>query len=204
MSKNLILNQLEKMGFNPCKVADEQYFFRFRKTNYIYIFDEDSEDLLNIVISDIYWVCEGNKQEVYEAIEKTMAIARYAKVLILDSQVVIMYEHMLMSTDNLEILLEHILLTLRYTLLLFSSFICNRKCNSLEFSCEEDCIDEGEIIEDNEIDDVKEDCESDKDNATYVGEEGSESNDEISFAEIVSKLILSVAVEYVNRLDIKD
>ncbi len=133
-----------------------------------------------------------------------MAIARYAKVLILDSQVVIMYEHMLMSTDNLEILLEHILLTLRYTLLLFSNFICNRKCNSLEFSCEEDCIDEGEIIEDNEIDDVKEDCESDKDNVTYVGEEGSESNDEISFAEIVSKLILSVAVEYVNRLDIKD
>ncbi len=90
MSKNLILNQLKKMGFNLCKIADEQYLFRFRKTNYIYIFDEDSEDLLNIVISDIYWACEGNKQEVYEAIEKTMAIARYAKVLILDSQVVIM------------------------------------------------------------------------------------------------------------------
>ena len=108
--KEIILDQLKAMGFEPIELGDIGFVFKYEDMNYLYMPDDDDEQFLRIVIPHLFEVTEENRMAVLEAMHETSLLLKYAKVNIMyESAAWAVYEHRLTSTDNLPELLEHII-----------------------------------------------------------------------------------------------
>lgn len=108
--KEIILDQLMAMGFEPIELGDVGFVFKYEDMNYLYMPDDDDEQFLRIVIPHLFEVTDENRVEVLDAMHETGLLLKYAKVCIMyENAVWAIYEHRLTSTDNLAELLEHII-----------------------------------------------------------------------------------------------
>ena len=108
--KEIILDQLKAMGFEPIELGDVGYVFKYEEMNYLYMPDDDDEHFLRIVIPQLFEVTDENRVAVLEAMHDTGLMLKYAKVCIMyENAVWAIYEYRLTSTDNLAELLEHII-----------------------------------------------------------------------------------------------
>lgn len=108
--KEIILDQLKAMGFEPIELGDVGYVFKYEDMNYLYMPDDDDEQFLRIVIPQLFEVTDENRVAVLEAMHDTGLMLKYAKVCIMyENAVWAIYEYRLTSTDNLAELLEHII-----------------------------------------------------------------------------------------------
>ena len=124
--KNIILNQLRSMGFDPTDADELGFVFRYEDINYIYIPDEGDEQFLRIVIPNIFEVTEDTRLQVLEAMQSTALMLKYSKIAIMyNSSVWVIYEHRLCPMDDMTELLEHIIRVLEATALIFCRFICD-------------------------------------------------------------------------------
>ena len=108
--KEIILDQLKAMGFEPIELGDVGFVFKYEDLNYLYMPDEDDEQFLRIVTPHLFEVTDENRVAVLDAMHETGFMLKYAKVCIMHGNAVwAIYEHYLTSTDNLAELLEHII-----------------------------------------------------------------------------------------------
>lgn len=108
--KEIILDQLKAMGFEPIELDDVGCVFKYEGTNYLYMPDDDDEQFLRIVIPHLFEVTDENRVAVLEAMHETDLMLKYAKVCIMyENAVWVIYEHRLNFTENLPELLEHII-----------------------------------------------------------------------------------------------
>jgi len=108
--KEIILEQLNAMGFEPVELGDAGFVFKYDDLNYLYMPDEDDEQFLRIAIPHLFEVTDENRVAVLEAMHDTSLLLKYAKVNIMyESAAWAVYEHRLTTTDNLPELLEHII-----------------------------------------------------------------------------------------------
>lgn len=108
--KEIILEQLNAMGFEPVELGDAGFVFKYDDLNYLYMPDEDDEQFLRIAIPHLFEVTDENRVAVLEAMHDTSLLLKYAKVNIMyESAAWAVYEHRLITTDNLSELLEHII-----------------------------------------------------------------------------------------------
>lgn len=108
--KEIILEQLNAMGFEPVELGDAGFVFKYDDLNYLYMPDEDDEQFLRIAIPHLFEVTDENRVAVLEAMHDTSLLLKYAKVNIMyESAAWAVYEHRLTTTDNLSELLEHII-----------------------------------------------------------------------------------------------
>lgn len=108
--KEIILDQLKAMGFEPIELGDVGFVFKYEDMNYLYMPDDDDEQFLRIVIPHLFEVTDENRVAVLDAMHETGLMLKYAKVCIMyENAVWAIYEHRLTSTDNLSELLEHII-----------------------------------------------------------------------------------------------
>lgn len=114
--KEIILDQLKAMGFEPIELGDVSFVFKCEGMNYLYMPDDDDEQFLRIVIPNLLEVTDENHAAVLEAMHETGLMLKYAKVCIMyENAVCAIYEHRLTSADNLVELLEHIIRILEAT-----------------------------------------------------------------------------------------
>ena len=108
--KEIILDQLKAMGFEPIELGDVGFVFKYEDMNYLYMPDDDDEHFLRIVIPHLFKVTDENRVAVLDAMHETGLMLKYAKVCIMyENAVWAIYDHRLTSTDNLAELLEHII-----------------------------------------------------------------------------------------------
>ena len=108
--KEIIIDQLKAMGFEPTELEDVGFVFKYEDTNYLYMPDDDDEQFLRIVIPYLFEVTDENRVAVLDAMQETNLMLKYAKVCIMyENDAWAIYEHRLTSTDNLAELLEHII-----------------------------------------------------------------------------------------------
>lgn len=108
--KEIILDQLKAMGFEPIELGDVGFVFKYEDMNYLYMSDDDDEHFLRIVIPHLFEVTDENRVAVLDAMHETGLMLKYAKVCIMyENAVWAIYDHRLISTDNLAELLEHII-----------------------------------------------------------------------------------------------
>ncbi len=108
--KEIILDQLKVMGFEPVELGDVGYVFKYEDMNYLYMPDGDDEHFLRIVIPHLFEVTDENRTAVLDAMHETGLMLKYAKVCIMyENAAWAIYEHRLNSTDDLSDLLEHII-----------------------------------------------------------------------------------------------
>ena len=106
----IIVEQLNSMGFDTAEVGDVGFVFKYDDLNYLYMPDEDDEQFLRIAIPHLFEVTDENRAAVLEVMHDTELLLKYAKVNILyESAAWAVYEHRLTATDNLPELLEHII-----------------------------------------------------------------------------------------------
>ena len=111
--KEIILDQLKAMGFEPIELGDVGFVFKYEDMNYLYMPDDDDEQFLRIVIPHLFEVTDENRVAVLDAMHETGLMLKYAKVCIMyENAAWTIYEHRLTFTDNLAELLEHIICVL--------------------------------------------------------------------------------------------
>ncbi len=114
--KEIIIDELKAMGFEPVELDDIGYRFKYDGVNYLYAPNENDEQFLRIVIPNLQEVTDENRVAVLEAMQETNLMLKYAKVCILyGDSVWAIYEHRFDSTENLTDLMEHIISVLNTT-----------------------------------------------------------------------------------------
>lgn len=140
--KEIVLDQLKAMGFEPIELGDVGFVFKYEDMNYLYMPDDDDEQFLRIVIPHLFEVTDENRVAVLDAMHETGLKLKYAKVCIMyENAAWAIYEHRLNSTENLPELLEHIIRVLEAT-----AHVFYKKMNGEEvlgsFEDSEDCSDD--------------------------------------------------------------
>lgn len=142
--KEIIVDQLRVMGFEPIELGDVGFVFKYEEMNYLYMPDDDDEQFLRIVIPHLFEVTDENRAAVLDAMHETSLMLKYAKVCIMyENAVWAIYEHCLTTTDNLAELLEHIIRVLEAT-----AHVFYKKINGEEVM---GCSEESEDSSDEEL-----------------------------------------------------
>ena len=118
--KEIILEQLSAMGFDPIELGNVGYAFKYEELNYLYMPDDNDEQFLRIAVPQLYDVTDENRVAVLEAMHDTGVMIKYSKVCIMcDDAVWAIYEHRFSTCEDLAEILEHIIRVLEATAQVF-------------------------------------------------------------------------------------
>lgn len=122
--KEFIVKKLCDMGFEPEEVENIGMVFSYEDMHYLYMPDENDEKFLRIALPNIFDVTDDNRIEVLEAVSYVENILKYAKFCIMyDTSLWTVYEHHLVSNENIKELLEHIIEVLQTSASVFDKKI---------------------------------------------------------------------------------
>lgn len=115
--KEKILAVFENLGFNLEDIESLGFSFNYEGINYLYMYNEDDEDFLNISVPGIYDLEEDNKEN-YDALkEKINSTLKYVKAYTLGDSLWIFYERDLLGNEDLEEVIRHMILHLAAALM---------------------------------------------------------------------------------------
>lgn len=115
--KDKILEAFENLGFNLKDTESLGYTFNYESINYLYMYNEDDEDFLNISVPSIYDLGENNKEK-YEALkEKINSTLKYIKAYTLGGSLWLFYERNLLGKEDLEEVIRRMILHLAAALM---------------------------------------------------------------------------------------
>lgn len=136
--KEIILNLLKSMGFDPIEISDLGYAFQYEDVNYLYMPDDDDEHFLRIAIPHLIEVTEENRVAILEAMQETGLRIKYSKVCIMYQAPWALYEHRLTSHEDLYDLLEHMIRVLEVTAAVFCKKAMGEDIDFLSEDADED------------------------------------------------------------------
>lgn len=118
--KEIMLEELKAMGFEPIGLGNVGYAFKYEGQNYLYMPDDNDEQFLRIAIPHLYDVTDENRVTVLETMHDTGLMLKYSKVRIMyEDAVWAIYEHRLSTFEDLTEILEHIIRVLEVTAQVF-------------------------------------------------------------------------------------
>ena len=115
--KENILVAFENLGFNLEDNESLGYSFNYEGINYLYMYNEDDEDFLNISVPGIYDLEEDNKEKYEELKEKINSTLKYVKAYTLGKGLWLFYERNLLGNEDLEEVIRHMILHLAAALM---------------------------------------------------------------------------------------
>ena len=118
MSKELVLEKLESLGFSVVDAHEFGYIFKFEELTLLYMPDDD-EFFLRFALPNIFDVTAENRPFVLEVANDTNMTVKYSKTCVFGESVWVFYEYRLFGDDNIEAIIEHGLLLLQATVELF-------------------------------------------------------------------------------------
>lgn len=118
MSKELVLEKLESLGFSVVDAHEFGYVFKYEELTLLYMPDDD-ENFLRFALPNIFDVTAENRSFVLEVVNDTNMTIKYSKTCVFGESVWVFYEYRLFGDDNIEAIIEHGLLLLQATVGLF-------------------------------------------------------------------------------------
>ena len=118
MSKELVLEKLESLGFSVVDAHEFGYVFKYEELTLLYMPDDD-ENFLRFALPNIFDVTAENRPFVLEVVNDTNMTIKYSKTCVFGESVWVFYEYRLFGDDNIEVIIEHGLLLLQATVGLF-------------------------------------------------------------------------------------
>lgn len=115
--KEKILAAFENLGFNLEDNESLGYHFYYEGINFLYMYNEDDEDFLNISVPSIYDFEKYNKEKYEELKEKINSTLKYVKAYTLGDSLWIFYERDLLGNEDLEEVIRHMILHLAAALM---------------------------------------------------------------------------------------
>ena len=115
--KEKILAAFENLGFNLEDIESLGFSFNYEGINYLYMYNEDDENFLNISVPSIYDFEKDNKEKYEELKEKINSTLKYVKAYTLGDSLWIFYERDLLGNEDLEEVIRHMILHLAAALM---------------------------------------------------------------------------------------
>lgn len=115
--KEKILAAFENLGFNLEDIESLGFSFNYEGINYLYMYNEDDENFLNISVPSIYDLEKDNKEKYEELKEKINSTLKYVKAYTLGDSLWIFYERDLLGNEDLEEVIRHMILHLAAALM---------------------------------------------------------------------------------------
>ena len=115
--KEKILAAFENLGFNLEDNESLGFSFNYEGINYLYMYNEDDENLLNISVTSIYDLEKDNKEKYEELKEKINSTLKYVKAYTLGKGLWLFYERDLLGNEDLEEVIRHMILHLAAALM---------------------------------------------------------------------------------------
>ena len=115
--KEKILAAFENLGFNLEDIESLGFSFNYEGINYLYMYNEDDENFLNISVPNIYDLEKDNKEKYEELKEKINSTLKYVKAYTLGDSLWIFYERDLLGNEDLEEVIRHMILHLAAALM---------------------------------------------------------------------------------------
>ena len=115
--KEKILAAFENLGFNLEDIESLGFSFNYEGINYLYMYNEDDENFLNISVPSIYDLEKDNKEQYEELKEKINSTLKYVKAYTLGDSLWIFYERDLLGNEDLEEVIRHMILHLAAALM---------------------------------------------------------------------------------------
>ena len=115
--KEKILEAFDNLGFNLEDNESLGYHFFYEGINFLYMYNEDDEEFLNIAVPGIYDLEDDNKEN-YEALkEKINSTLKHVKAYTLGKGLWLFYERDLLGNEDLEEVIRHMILHLAAALM---------------------------------------------------------------------------------------
>lgn len=112
MKQSEIKKKLQELGFDLERVSKEFYMFSAKGTKMLYVLDSKAPECLRFAIPCVYAVTNENKQFLSDIINETNLEVKYAKMLVVNNQVWMIYEYYTLDNVDIEEVITHCILTL--------------------------------------------------------------------------------------------
>lgn len=112
MKQTEIKKKLQELGFDLKRVSNGFCLFTVEGTNILYVPDKQAPECLRFAIPCVYTVTDENKEFLSDIINETNLSVRYAKVMVIEHQVWMVYEYHTMENVDMEEVITHCLLAL--------------------------------------------------------------------------------------------
>lgn len=112
MKQSEIKKKLQELGFELERVSKGFYMFSAKGTKMLYVPDSKAPECVRFTIPCVYAVTNENRQFLSDIINETNLSVKYAKVLVVNHQVWIIYEYHTLDHVDIEEVITHCILTL--------------------------------------------------------------------------------------------
>lgn len=151
--KEQVKNILEEMGFHT-EPVDEYLGFEYEGLNYLYLYNPNDKDFLNISIPCVMAPDEEDESILYRMADKINLTLKYVKAYIWDDRLWLFYERELFGDEDVEKLLTAMILRLEAA----AAFVHQLsedpdEDDSSSDSTEDDCDDMSPFADNNTVED---------------------------------------------------
>ena len=115
--KEKILAAFDNLGFNLEDNESLGYHFYYEGINFLYMYNEDDEEFLNISVPGIYDLKENNKEDYNALKEKINSTLKYVKAYTLGDSLWLFYERDLLGNEDVEEVIRCMILHLAAALI---------------------------------------------------------------------------------------
>lgn len=110
--KEKILDALRALGFELDDTGDVGFGFNYEGKHYLYLYNENDEDFLNISLPAVLSIDDDDNMDVYKIMDFLNSSLKYVKAYKIKDSVWLFYERELFGGEDLKQLLSHMILHL--------------------------------------------------------------------------------------------
>ena len=115
--KEKILEAFKALGFEMEELEGMGYGFQYEGKHFLYMYNEDDEDLLNISLPGVLDIDDGNDTTFYQVMDKLNGTLKYVKAYKLNDSMWLFYERELFGGEDLKQVLSRMILLLEAALM---------------------------------------------------------------------------------------
>ena len=110
--KEMILEAFKTLGFEMEKLEGFEYGFEYEGKHFLYMYNEDDEDFLNLALPAVHDIDDENNVGFYQVMDKINGTLKYVKANKLNDSMWLFYERELFGGEDLKQLLSRMILHL--------------------------------------------------------------------------------------------
>ena len=115
--KEKILEAFKALGFEMEELEGMGYGFQYEGKHFLYMYNEDDEDFLNITLPGVLDIDNENDITLYQAMDKLNGTLKYVKAYTLNDSMWLFYERELFGDEDLKQVISRMILHLEAALI---------------------------------------------------------------------------------------
>ena len=147
--KEKILEAFKALGFEMEELEGMGYGFQYEGKHFLYMYNEDDEDFLNISLPGVLDIDDGNDTTFYQVMDKLNGTLKYVKAYKLNDSMWLFYERELFGGEDLKQVLSRMILHLEAALIFLRRALADS--DDSDGSTETDASDEADEPDKEEV-----------------------------------------------------